>query len=370
MLFSHIIVDIMNDAIESNTKKKEVELTDIINYFKSVVRYVLKRWSLLILFGLLGGLTGLTLSFVIQPKYVAKLSFALVDKSASNTGLASLASSLGLSSMLGGGTTGTFSGDNLIEVMKSRYAIEKTLLTTVEYKGERKTLADAYIDVNDLKKDWKKSKNKELRIIGYKSNQDRESFTRTQDSVLFTIYTKFLKSNELKIEKKDKKTNIVNVDFISKDEEFAKLFIENLINQTYEFYKETKTAQSKGNIQIMQHAADSIKMLYENALVNSAGISQVNLNSAMQLALVPRIKQEYNVQLYGAVYAEVLKNLESVKLEMSRETPIFQVIDSPIYPLKKIKIGKAKGIVFGGFAGGVLLVLFFMGKILWDDYLN
>jgi hypothetical protein len=138
------------------------------------------------------------------------------------------------------------------------------------------------------------------------------------------------------------------------------------MNQTYQFYKATRTAQSRSNIDMMQHAADSIKNLYESALYNSAGISQVNINSALQLAVVPRLQEEYNAQLYGSVYAEVLKNLETLRLDMARETPIIQIIDTPIYPLKKTKLGKVKGVVVGGVLGGIMILLFLWVKF----YLN
>ncbi|MDD3196201.1 MAG: hypothetical protein PHU68_10455 [Paludibacter sp.] len=60
--------------------------------------------------------------------------------------------------------------------------------------------------------------------------------------------------------------------------------------------------------------------------------------------------------MYAAVYGEVLKNLETLKLDLARETPLVQIIDTPRYPLKKDKLGKIKGIALGGFLAGVLIV--------------
>lgn len=358
----------MNETINTSPQNKKIELKDIIHYFRKVWQQLLSKWLIVLIFGFSGALIGISLSFIIKPKYKASLSFALVDKSSYSSGLANLASSLGLSSMLGG-SSDTFSGDNLIEIIKSKHVIEKTLLSAVNFEGEDKTLADLYIQLKKIDKKWHKSDNPELRNLNFPIDQERESFSRTQDSVLASISQSFIKRDELQIERKDKKTDIVNVDFISINEKFSKLFVEHLIAQTYDFYKNTKIAQSKGNINLIQHAADSIKELYESALYASASVAQTNINRASQLALVPRLKEEYNVQLYGSVYSEVLKNLETAKLEMARETPIFQIIDKPIYPLKKIRIGKLKGLVFGGFAGGILIVFFFMGRVFWDDFL-
>jgi hypothetical protein len=339
---------------------KEVTLKTIFGRISSYWNLLISKWILVIIFGFGGAAIGFGLSYIIKPKYTAHLSFALIERS-SGGGLASLASSFGLSGMFGGSNGSAFSGDNLLEIIKSRYAIEKTLLTPVEFKGENKTLMDAYIQFNNMHKSWKKSKIVELKTLNYPISQPREKFTRVQDSVLFDVYSLFVKSNALTVIRKDKKIGIVNVDFTSKNEQFSKLFVDYLMKQTIQFYTETRTAQSRSNIEMMEHTADSIKNLYESALYNSASISQVNVNTALQTAVVPRLKQENNAQLYGAVYAEVLKNLETLKLDMVRETPIVQIIDTPRYPLKKNKIGKAKGLVFGGFAGGVLIVVFILG---------
>ena len=83
-----------------------------------------------------------------------------------------------------------------------------------------------------------------------------------------------------------------------------------------------------------------------------------------------QIKQERDVQLYGAVYAEVLKNLETLKLDMARETPLVQLIDQPRLPLIKDKLGKAKGIIFGGLLGGFLIVSYLLGMMFVKDKLK
>ncbi len=344
-------------------KNEEISLIEIISTVKKYWSYLLSKWIVILIFGLAGGALGLIVSFLTKPTYTAHLSFALVEKSAGG-GLADLASSFGFGG-LSGGSNGAFSGDNLLEIIQSRYAIEKTLLTPVNYKGKTKNLVEVYIDFLDLRKGWSKNKeNQELLKLSYPVGQPREMFTRTQDSVLSVIYDGIIKSKSLKVARKDKKISIVNVDFASKDELFSKLFVETLMDQTYSFYKSTKTSQSRANIDMMQHKADSIKALYEGALYKGAGYSQVNINPALSFAAVPRIKQENNAQLYGTVYTEVLKNLETLKLDMARETPIVQIIDEPRLPLIKVKIGKVEGILIGGILSVFLIVSYLLVSVL------
>ncbi|MDD4198187.1 MAG: hypothetical protein PHZ12_02110 [Paludibacter sp.] len=346
---------------------KEISLKRMLGQVKEYKNYLLTKWKIILVFGFGGALIGLGLSFAVKPKYNANLSFVLIERSSGGGGLASLASSLGISNMIGFGSSSAFSGDNLLEIIKSRHAVEKTLLTPINFNGKYITMMDAYIQFNDLHKEWKNSKKIELRSLNYPVNLKREAFTRVQDSVLYSTYKGFIESNNLRVVRKDKKIGVVNVDFTSKNELFSKLFVENLIDQTYQFYKDTRTVQSRVNIEMMEHTADSIRRLYENALYGSASVSQVNINPALQTAVVPKIKQENDAQLYGAVYAEVLKNLETLKLDLARETPIMQIVDTPRYPLKVKKIGKIKGVVFGGGIGGILIVLFLLGKFNLKD---
>jgi LPS O-antigen subunit length determinant protein (WzzB/FepE family) len=358
----------MNEQINNiNKKNKEISLIDIINGVKKSWNYLLTKWIIICVFGFSGAAIGLVASFLVKPKYTAHLSFALIEKNTGGGGLADLASSFGISG-LGGNNSSAFSGDNLLEIIKSRYAVEQTLLTPVKYKGVTKTLVEVYIDFTEMRKDWQKNKkNIELQRLSYPVGQKRETFTRTQDSVLYTIYDNIIQSQSLVIARKDKKISIVNVDFKSKDEIFSKLFVETLMDQTYKFYRETKTSQSRANINMMQHTADSIKSLYEGALYKGAGYSQVNINPALQFAAVPHIKQENNAQLYATVYAEVLKNLETLKLDLARETPIVQMIDTPRFPLKKEKLGKVFGIILGGLLGGLLIVAFLLGRLFINE---
>ena len=342
----------------------EISLKELIQKAKEGWQYLLSKWIIILVFGLGGAAIGLVASLLIKPKYTAHLSFALVEKSAGGGGLADLASSFGLSSMLGGGSNGAFSGDNLLEIMQSPHTIEQTLLTPVVYQGKKQNLIEAYIQFNELREKWvKNEKNKELQTLSFPIGQKRETFTRTQDSVMNSIYDKIIKSNALTIARKDKKLSFVNVNFTSKDEQFSKLFVENLMAETYKFYRETKTAQSRANINMMQAKADSIRHLYEASLYRSAGYSQVNINQALQFAAVPKIKQENNAQLYATVYTEVLKNLETLKLDLARETPIVQIIDIPRFPLEKERLGKAKAMATGGVLGGFLIVFYLLGAM-------
>lgn len=349
----------MTDSIKHKQTQNDLSIRKLIMTIKQLWHYLLSKWKIIVICGFSGALVGLGLSFIVKPKYNASLSFALIEKGSSGSSLINLASSFGFGGLLGGGGD-AFSGDNLLEIIKSRHTIEKTLLSPHVYHGKEMSLADAYLKFNKLEHALRKKNQYVSQDYFFPLEQDRETYTRFQDSILNKIFDDFIKNKKLTVLRKEKKISMVYVNFTSINEEFSKCFVENLINRTIQFYTETRTAQSRSNIYMMQQTADSVKALYDEALYSVASIPQININRVMQTAGVPRIQQENNVQLYGTVYAEVLKNVETLKLDLARETPIIQIIDTPRYPLKKIKLGKAKGIVYGGFIGGVLIVSYLL----------
>jgi len=349
-------------------KEDEISPRKAIQRIKELWQYILSKWLIIVIVGLLGGAIGLVASLLTKPTYTANLSFALIEKSGGTSGLANIASVLGYNI---GGAGDAFSGENLLEIIQSRHTIEKTLLTPVNYKGKDQTLVEVFIDFNKLRDRWANNKkNPNLKNLHFPIGQKRNTFSRDQDSVLFSIYNGIYESDDFVVYKIDKKIDVVKVVFTCENELFSKLFVENLMNKTYAFYKETRTAQSSSNIRMMQSTADSIKHLYDNALYEGVSVSQLNINPAMQQVSVPKIKSETDARIYATVYAEILKNLETLRLDMARETPIFQIIDTPILPLKKERLGKTKGIALGGIIGGFCIVLCLLGIEVFRQYQN
>ena len=70
------------------------------------------------------------------------------------------------------------------------------------------------------------------------------------------------------------------------------------------------------------------------------------------------------------MYLEIIKNLELSKLTLLNQTPIINIIDKPILPLKQDKRSKSKFAILFGFIGGFLTVGFFIFTKLFNDALE
>lgn len=337
-------------------KNTEITFKQLIEHALSWFNYIISKWVILIILGLTGGVVGYLYSVTYKPNYFAVLTFALEDKTTDGSGVGAIASQFGIN--LGGGEGGAFSGDNIIELLKSRYLIEKTLLTKVKINNKEDLLVNRYITSAGLRGSWQDKPL--LKNLEYKDD-NRDKYSLQQDSILRLIYQDIITLN-LNVKKVDKKLNIVSVRYVSKDEIFAKLFSENLVKNVAQFYIETKTNRSRKNVDLLQQRADSVRRELDLAMQGRATLTDQNIGLVRQQAAVPRIRQELRVQMLSTMYGELIKNLEFSKLTLMREEPLIQIIDRPILPLENDRLGKTMGVLIFGFLFGFLGLFFFIAK--------
>jgi hypothetical protein len=344
------------DQEKVSNNPDEISLKELILKIQAWWRYLLSRWLTILIAIVIGGAIGLTYSFLKKPVYNAELSFALQDEKSGG----GLSNALGLASQfgidLGGGSAGgEFSGDNLLELMKSRLMVEKTLLTPVAIDGRMETLAELYINFNKLHEHWEGKPG--LENIHFLPGADHSKFTLKQDSILGVFHKDLIKNN-LTVDKIDKKLSIISISVSSKNELFSKYFTEVLEKVVSDFYIQTKTKKAAKNVDILQRQTDSVRQALNSAISGVAMTADVNPNPnpALQTLHVPSQRRQVDVQANTAILGELVKNLEIAKMSLLQETPLIQVIDVPILPLESEKVGKLKSLLIGGFIAAFLMI--------------
>jgi hypothetical protein len=353
---------------EQNTTEQfdndEISLKELILKIKEWYQFLLTQWKLIVLMGIIGGLIGFTYAYFQKPTYKAILTFALEeDKGGGASGLGGLASQFGLD--IGGGGGGAFAGSNLIELMKSRLLVEKTLLSPIEIEGKTISIAEYYIQINKMRESW--NKNPALKHIQFLPNSDRTNFTLAQDSILKALFLQVAAKNFLIIGQKDKKVSITSIEVISANENFSKIFCENLAKETSEYYVEIKSKKARLNVEILQHQVDSVRGQFNTSIneVATASDGIFNLNPALRSKGTQPAKRQVDLQINTTMLTSLVSNLEMSKMALRKETPLIQIIDRPIFPLEKEKVGKLKSLVLGGFLAGFLTVLYLVFTTLY-----
>lgn len=345
--------------METTPQKDEIILKELLLKTGEWFRYLRSKWLIIGLVSILGAALGFWYATTQKPTYTASLSFALEEEGVGASAAMGLASQLGLD-ISGASSGGAFKGANVLEIFKSRLMIQKALLEPVSLNS-KKSFAALYIDANEWREKWQEKL--ELKNIQFPVHAT--GLSRIQDSVLGVIHEKLMKK-ELTVGQKDKKNSVIFVELATKSEEFSKNFTETLAVIVSDFYIETKSKKAKNNLAILERQRDSIRAALNGSLTGVAvSNDQVfGLNPALNVRRVPGIKKEVDVQANTAILTELVKQTELARINVRKETPLIQVIDKPILPLKKEKFGKAKGLVLGGLLAAFLVTGVLIGRKL------
>ncbi len=325
------------------------------NLFNSLLQFGKALRQRMKLFYLLAGLSVLLASlyyFIQKPSYEAKVSFILEEKSSLSTGLSGIASSFGLdiSSLSGGGAL--FSGDNILDILQSRRILTEVLLSRVDSsKGiNGATLADLYLAQE---------------IISLPSANDTLAFanvlpgqvhTPLQDSVLCLIIDR-LTQKEIVAERQNKKGSVIAFIVTTPNQQFSKLFAERVVAQTQQLYVNVKTGYMAANVAKLEAKADSILRRANDKSFQTASLEVLNANEAFKRATVPAELSQRDRLLNNTLYADVVKNLEMARLTLASQTPVMQLLDTPVYPLIDKRKSLFKLLVMGLAAATVLFIV-------------
>jgi hypothetical protein len=311
-------------------KKEASSLNDLINTIRLFCNYLLRKWWLLTLFVLAGIVLGTAYYYRQKSKYTAVCTFVLEEKSSGSSGLSGLASQFGfnIGSLSGGGI---FSGDNILNILKSKKVVEQVLLSKISESSGKATLADLYLDFTGLKDSWQKKTS--LAQINFFNS---EQLNPIQDSILNAIYEGIVRNN-LSAEKKSKQGTIIQVQVTTSNSLFARLMTERLVDAAGKLYLDLRIGTAEGNIKQLQRRSDSLLMLLNNKSYSAAASQPLDINPGIKTASVPVEIAMRDKTVLTTLYAEITKNLEVSKMLLSQQTPVIELLDRPEYLLKDLK---------------------------------
>lgn len=332
-------------------KDKEYYFVDLVNTTKEAFFFLLKKWLSISIFALLSGLIAVLLISLTDQTYKANMTFVTEGGNDKVSSYAGIAAQFGID--LSQGSNNAFEGDNILEIFKSRNLIQRTLLSPIS-SSNNTLFAEAYVQNHNLNK-----KNIPLNFNIAKNG----IANRVVDSFLTAITGEILK-NQMTIERKDRKINLIVLEMVDNNEVFAKRFIEVLTENTVKFYSEYKTKKTKQNVDILQRQADSLNSLLTGRITEVAASNDLNVNPLRQMARAGTQRRQVDLQISSTLYGEVLKQLEIAKIGLRKETPLVQIIDTPMYPLLKLRLGRLKGLLIFSILGATVFVFFLLLKRL------
>ncbi|MFC3561624.1 Wzz/FepE/Etk N-terminal domain-containing protein [Pedobacter jamesrossensis] len=354
-----------------NINEDEISLKELIIKVAEWCKYLLSKWLIILAFTVMGCILGFYYASTKKPVYTATTTFVLEDQKTGGLGnLAGLASIAGVD--LGSSGGGIFQGENILGLYKSRTMIEKTLLSVIDVGGKNELLVDRYIHFNQLREKWKNKpeiKNLSFPIDSIRSGNYVISTNRLRDSILGVIVADINK-NYLIVFKPDKKLSTIQIDVKANDEIFAKRFNEGLVKIVNQFYINTKTKKTLQNVEILQHKADSVRSAMNGAIYNAVAVADAtpNLNPTKQVQrIAPAQRSQFSAETNKAILSTLVQNLEMSKMALMKDAPLLEIVDMPVYPLEVTKMGKLKGMVFGGFCFAMIISVLLILRMAFKD---
>ena len=283
-------------------------------------------------------------NYMLRPTYFARTTFVLDTKSSEKIGdLSSIASLAGISSSSLFDENSLFQIDNIQDLYRSDVMIKKTLLSLGNFGNKSEIIINRMARFNNDVKKWSKQN------ISFKNS---ELVNRSQDSVI-KVLTETIKEDHLIVNKPSRKTTILEVGFDHRDQELAKVFNENLVEIVNDFYLKTKTLKTGKNLEVLKKQSDSVKNILNYSIQILAELDEKipNSNPLLKTNETAYQKVLVDVQANTVIYEELVKQLELARVTHRNNTPLIQIIDTPILPLKNSKWKLYETALYGILAG-------------------
>ena len=351
-----------NDIQQPFQEEEEFAIKDLIRIIKTWKEVFVKNIFKILIAGIIGGAIGFAFAYMSVPVYNAQLKFVM--RSDPGGGLSS--GLAGLSSILGSGTGpgGAGSGlERVIELIGSDRIIGNAILSEAEVNGKQDLLVNHYIALQGYRKNWERDSL--LSKVNYPFGVQFADLDFPQRKAIKMIIGSLIgKDNSSKLIGKsfDKKSGVVTLAVTYKNEDFSIVLTNAIYKEVIEFYSDQSLAATSYNLEVLTQKADSIRKELDATRRSFARNSDQALGLLLQEDKVENKSLSFKENMLSLMYAEVQKNLETLKYIEASSMPSFSIIDFPYSPIQRQTKNKLIYSCMGIFLFGFFGFLFFIAR--------
>lgn len=312
-----------------------------------VIPYIKKNYKFLLIGALIGGLFGTLIDFYKskEEKYESEIIFTIeAPNSGEPTGLSSM---FGLGS--GNESTNLFSSGNFEELVKLPLVYNKALLTKVKINNEEDFFINYFL---------KKTNDEdivEMKLNPIPKNINLDSLSINQKSVVH-ICAESLKSGT-KFSKGNEKSSFRTLIVTTNNDTLSYYWSTTLLNTFSDIYIKNKTRKTSELVRILGKRVDSLR----NALFFTQGklarFADQNQQIIFQSAKITADRLQMNSTQLQGLYNEAVRNYDSYKFSLAKESPLLNIISSSELPIFIEEYTIGKFILIGTIIGLILLIL-------------
>ena len=347
----------------------EITLKELILKIQEYWRELWKNWLLIGLICVPFVAYKLYDAFTTPVVYPGTLTF-MVDEDEGNR-LSPFAGVLGQFG-LGGGGTGKYNLDKILEISKSRRVLQMALFSKSKVQGKEDYLANHLIRQFEFHEKWEddttgmkdflythgevpqftKNENKALKsLLGLLNGNDREP------GIYKTSY--------------DEDTGIMSLRFNGRSQDITIGFLDTMFVRLSSYYVEKTIEKSENTYRIIKEKADSLAQ--ELAAVEFELAQFLDRNRNIYSVTEGKLKEgrlTTKVSRLQAMYGEAIRNLEISELNLRNKEPFITLIDSPIEPLAPQRKSLILALIIGGILGVMIGVAYVLGRKVYRDAMS
>ena len=329
-----------------------------------LVRKALKNWKFILKCCGVAAVVGLIVGFSIPKTYTVSATLApeTVSKSAGGS-LSSLAAMAGIN-LSSTTTADAFYPELYPQIVNSNPFIVGLFSVPVEFEYKKETVqTDLYTYLKEytsapwwnaiLKLPGKAIgavmgifREKEEPVEGY-ANINPQALTLEQEKLVKAIK----ESISITV---DKKTSLISISVVTQNPDVAYTLAKEVISSLQNFVTDYRTQKSRKDLEYYQSVYDDAKEDYYAAQQKYARYVDANQGVTRQSVMIEQQRLQNESELAYQLYNSCAQQLESAKVMVQKETPVFAEMDPPTRPTKKTAPSKAKILVIMAFLGAVV----------------
>ncbi len=329
-----------------------------------LVRKALKNWKFILKCCGVAAVVGLIVGFSIPKTYTVSATLAPETVSKSGGGsLSSLAAMAGIN-LSSSTTADAFYPELYPQIVSSNPFIVGLFSVPVEFEYKKETVqTDLYTYLKEytsapwwnaiLKLPGKAIgavmgifREKEEKVEGY-ANINPQALTLEQEKLAKGLR----ESISITV---DKKTSLISISVVTQNADVAYTLANEVISSLQNFVTEYRTQKSRKDLEYYQSIYDDAKQDYYAAQQKYARYVDANQGVTRQSVMIEQQRLQNESDLAFQLYNSCAQQLESAKVMVQKETPVFAEMDPPTRPTRKTAPSKAKILVIMVFLGAMV----------------
>ncbi|MCU0468076.1 MAG: hypothetical protein MUF58_05695 [Arcicella sp.] len=346
----------MSDNQNTILPEDQFSFKDIVLKLVNLKNLIVDNWKVLVFTTIIGTIGGYIFEKLTKEPsiYVAKIIFNMENNGGGGQGgLSELASAFGMG---GGSSTGAnlFSGDNFLELLKTKNLYNRAVLSRVQVNGKSEIFGNYYLKKSGiLQKELEDDK--EMQTFQFKHDNYEES-TPNEKSKVRLVQNYLMPFTNILNE--SKKASFLTLAVTTRNDTLSYVWANLYLKIVTDFYKETKTQKTRELRDLIKNRVDSLKRELYRTQGAAARYADQNQQIIVQEGLIQQQRlQTTSGQLQG-LYFEALKNLDNLNFSMAKETPLLTRIDDAELPISPEPDPTKKGLIIGSIIGFVLALIY------------